>query len=134
MILIWCTGTFICYDYYIYLFLIPYAFFSRPKWIVHMGVKYMHSDYVLIGWQSDDLPEFGHIQDIAVVNELAFFVVCVYHAYSVDHHYHSFAIGKTGEVRACLLRELVDNQSFRAHMLPNRSLYITFRSYIEPIH
>lgn len=96
-----------------------------------MGFKYMQSDYVLIGWQSDDLPIFGHIQYIAVVNGLVLFGMCVYHAYGIDRHYHSFAVSNTGEVSVCLLSELVDKQTFRAHLLCNGFLYVTFRSHIE---
>ena len=34
-----------------------------------MDIKYLQSDYVLFGWQEEDLPIFGHIQYIAVFNK-----------------------------------------------------------------
>jgi len=40
----------------------------RPKWVVHMGIKYLQSDYVPLGWQEDDLPIIGRIQYITVFN------------------------------------------------------------------
>lgn len=82
-----------------------------------MGVKYMHSDYILLHWQTDDLPVFGHTQSIAIVKGLVLFELCVYHVYVIHRHYHSFAISKTGEVATYLLRELADSRSFLAHML-----------------
>ena len=91
----------------------------------------MQSDYVLIGWQNDDLPIFGHIQYIAIVNELVLFGICIYHAYGIDRHYHSFALEKsrTGEISVCSLSELVDRQTFRAHLLHDGFLYVTFCSH-----
>ena len=96
-----------------------------------MGFRYTHSDYLLIDWQNDDLPIFGHIQYIAVVNEHVLFGVCTYHAYGIDRHYHSFAISNTGEVSVCLLSDLKDRQTFRGHLLNNGFLYVTFHSHIE---
>ena len=93
----------------------------------------MHSDYILLHWQTDDLPAFGRIQSITMVKGLALFEVCVYHTYGIHRHYHSFAISKTGEVATCLLTKLVENQSFHAHLLHDGYLYITFHSHIENI-
>lgn len=95
-----------------------------------MGVKYTNSDYVLIGWLDNDLAVFGHIQNIFVINNVAFFVVIVYHAFGIDRHYHSFVIYKTGEVSTISFADLVENHIFRAH-LKCGSLFITFKSYLE---
>lgn len=40
-----------------------------------MGIKYNCLDFVIKGWQDDDLPQFGQIKDILVVNETALFHV-----------------------------------------------------------
>ena len=68
---------------------------NTPKWIIENGVKYAKSDYVLIGWQETDLPTFGRIQTILVINNVPLFVVTVYHASGIICHYHSFVIEQT---------------------------------------
>lgn len=67
----------------------------RPNWVIQMGVKYMMADYVLIGWQEDDLLIFGYIQRIIVVKNTALFELAVHKAYGIDFHYHSLCSGET---------------------------------------
>ena len=96
-----------------------------------MGTKYMIYDYVLIGWQDDDLPMFGLIQDIAVLNNNALFVVKLYNTLGINRHYHSFVISRTTEVAIVWLSELQETAVFRAHHLSDGQLLITFRYHIE---
>ena len=105
----------------------------RPKWIIYMVIKYTCLDYVVKGWQSDDLPIFGQIKDIIVVNDSALlFCVQDYETAGIDRHYHSFSISVTGEEDVVCLPELVDHHTFYGH-LHNGSIYITLRSHIEKI-
>ena len=110
-----------------------HAHICRPNWVMHMGTKYLQHDYVLLGWQEDDLPTFGRIQYIAVVNNNALFGVVKYYAFGIDRHYHSFIIKKTDEVAIYRLSELTDYQTFQAHLLRNGCLYITFHSHIANV-
>ena len=98
-----------------------------------MGIKYLQSDYVLLGWQEDDLPIFGRIQYIAVFNNNPMFGVVKYYASGIDRHYHSFIIRKTSEVAIYWLSELADYQPLQAHLLRNGCVHITFCSHIENI-
>ena len=91
----------------------------------------MPSDFVLVGWQEDDLPIFGRIQYIAVINEVALCGLCMYFTYGIDRHFHSFTLNKTGEMKLHSFTELVDNQSYRAHVLQNGVLCLTFRYHVE---
>ena len=88
----------------------------------------MKSDFVLISWQETDLPIFGQIQDIFVINGLALLVVTLYHA--CDYHFHSYLIEGTGETATKLLSSLAAFQTFRSH-LKSGSLLITFRSLLR---
>ncbi len=106
---------------------------SRPKWISHMGMKYVFSEFVLIGWQNDDSPLFGQIQYIVFVNGCVLFGVNVHCTLGIDRHYHSYVIRRSGEVAIYSLSELVDYQPFRAHRLVDGHLYITFRCHIENV-
>ena len=98
-----------------------------------MGIKYMISEFVVIGWQCDDLPIFGKIQHIAVVNDFVLFGVALYCTLGIDRHYHSYIINRTNEVAIHSLSELVDYQPIRAHFLTNGNLYITLRYHIENV-
>ena len=88
---------------------------------------------VLTGWQENDLPIFGHIQSIIVINNVALLIVSLYNAYGIDRHYHSFAVKETGEVITQCLTRLIAYQTFRTHV-KNGTLLITFRSFIENTH
>jgi len=98
-----------------------------------MDIKYLQSDYVLFGWQEEDVPIFGHIQYVAVFNNNPTFGVVKYYVLGIDRHYHSFIIKKTSEVATYWLSELVDYQPLQAHLLRNGCTLITFHSHIENI-
>lgn len=98
-----------------------------------MGIKYSHLDYIIKGWQSDDLPNFGRIENIIVVNDNAL-LFCVQDCITagIDRHYHSFSISVTGEKDIVCLPELVDHHTFYGHLV-NNGIYITLRSHIEKV-
>lgn len=97
---------------------------------MHLGVKYMHSDYILLRWQENDLPVFGRIVDIVVISSSALFEVTPYIAYGIDRHFHSFVIQRGGETEYHWLLDLCHFETFRAHS-KDGSLFITFHSHIE---
>lgn len=97
-----------------------------------MGVKYTFTEYVLIGSQDDDLPAFGQIQCIVVIEGTVLFAVTKYHTLRIDQHFHSCVINRSDEVELCSLSQLVYYHPFRAHNL-NVHQYITFRSHIENV-
>lgn len=84
-------------------------------------------------WQDDDLPIFGKIQDILVINKKVLFSVLHHTTSGIDQHYHSFVVVRTEEVSLFWLHEIVDEQPLRAHVLFNGNLYITLRSHIEKL-
>ena len=99
-----------------------------------MGSKYSVSDYLLIGWQDDDLPIFGKVHFIAVVIGKPLFATCSYHTIGIDRHYHSFVLSRGTEAYSMYwLSELPLCQPFKAHQLTNGCCYITFRSHIEKL-
>ena len=97
-----------------------------------MGIKYNYLDYVIKGWQEDDLPLFCQIKDILVVNETALFHVIECETVGIDRHYHSFSIHMTGREAVIFLSELIDYHTFQGHKLKG-NLYITTRSFIEKL-
>lgn len=106
----------------------------RPSWIISSGVKYQPQDYVIIGWQDDDLPLFGHISSIFVAQNIAFLKINTALTLGVDHHYHSLLIQKGNrEEMVVSLSELKDIRVYNAHLLSNGCLYITLRSHVENV-
>ena len=103
----------------------------RPRWVLQHGSKYSRSDYVIIGWQEDDLPLFGRINDIMLINGSVLFRVNQYRTLGIDRHYHSFCIRNTAVESVCWHSELVDYHPLQGHRLFNSNLYITLRSHIE---
>ena len=98
--------------------------------MMHLGVKYAVKDFILIGWQDDDLPLFGKIQTIAVLGKEALFITTSYPTHAISHHYHCYVVRKTDEVCAIWLDELQANTVFQCH-LRDCQLFITFRYHIE---
>ena len=96
-----------------------------------MGVKYSFSDYVIVGWQPDDLPRFGLIKDIFVAQDICYILVQEYKTIGIDRHYHSFCIEVTDEEVVFSINGMFEHHTFRAHRTDNGYLCITFSSHIE---
>ncbi len=60
LVIVYIRALCICYDV-IYLY--------SPNWIKIYGSRFSRGQYVLCGWQDDDLPMFGLIKDITVIAE-----------------------------------------------------------------
>ena len=72
--------------------------------------------YVIIGYQEDDLPLFGKIEEIAVVNEKALLCVSMYRTLRFHHHFHCYVISKDYNNQVSFwLSELADYQPLRSH-------------------
>ena len=96
------------------------------------GIKYSHFEFVIINWQEDDLPRFGLIKDILVINTRVMFCANKYTTLGINRHYHSFLIKRTFRNDVVWLSDLIDFCSYQGHCLSN-NLYITFRYHIEKI-
>ena len=109
---------------------------NRPTWIRLNGMKYQNTDYIICGWQDDDLPKFGSISTIFVVNNIAFFKVATSTTVGIDRHYHSYLVrchqNHCEETVVCATT-LIDHQPYRSHLLSNGSLYISIRSHVEKL-
>ena len=98
-----------------------------------MGSKYNHSDYVVTGWQDDDLPIFARIQDILVVYHRALLEVLQYTTEGIDRHYHGYTIKRSNNKVLLWLSDLVNFHPLQAHHLNNGYSYINLRSHIEKV-
>ncbi len=72
---------------------------------------------------SNDLPLFGQIDDILVINDNALlFRVLVCETAGIDRHYHSFSISVTDREDVICFPELVDYHTFYGYKLNNGNL------------
>ena len=89
--------------------------------------------FVIIGWQEDDLPLFGEIRDILIINFTYFLLVKVYMTVGIDRHVHSYVIkNRRDEENILSLSELPGYPSAVGHSV-NRELYVTLRSHVMKI-
>ncbi len=95
-----------------------------------MGTKYQGKYYVITTWQDDDLPRFGRIEDIIVVQDTVYFKVTCTQTLGIDRHFHSFVVKNSSNTEIVSYSELADHQVFNAHTV-NQTMYITFQSHIE---
>ena len=109
-------------------------YIDRPSWIFLNGVKYQIADYVITGWQDDDLPLFSYISSIYVVNNIPFFKATANRTCGVDRHFHSYlleACPDEPEENITCVSSLIDHQAYQSHLLCNGGLYINVRSNVE---
>ena len=90
---------------------------TRPKWVILTGIKYSYFDYVLIGWQDDDLPLFGRVHDILVFESSVSFKVRKYETLGINRHYHSFCIKKRCDYSLYWNSELLDYYPYQGQMV-----------------
>ena len=107
-----------------------------PSLIVLNRVKYELTDYVITGWQADDLPIFSCISTIYVVNHTPFFKVAANRTVGVGRHYHSFlleACPDEQEESIVCVSSFIDHQTYQTHLVHNGGLYVNVRSHVEKV-
>lgn len=108
----------------------------RLKWIVYQRVKFERNDFVLMGWQENDLPQFALVTDIIHVssNDIVLLKAQGYHTVGIDRHYHSYIIECIpSSIYTVHLSKLKHFQPFKSHIKSGFE-FITFRSYVEVLH
>ena len=109
---------------------------DRPSWIILNGIKYQITDYIITGWQYNDLPSFSCISAIYVVNNTPFFKAAASKTLGFDCHYHSFLLeAYPDEQKESILcvSSLIDHQTYQAHQLCNGGRYINVRAHVEKV-
>ncbi len=105
--------------------------FYRPNWIKLYGQEFHHSEYVLCGWQEDDLPLFGRIKDILVVVGTPLFTLSLYQTLGINNHLLCFAITSAHQSSVIRVSELVHRKTLCAHSsFGDSHLYIAMRSRV----
>ena len=61
----------------------------RPKWIKCQGTVYRLAQFVLSGWQGDDLLQLSKIEELISIQDVAIMIATHYHTVEIDRHYRS---------------------------------------------
>lgn len=104
----------------------------RPNWIKIYGEEYHREDFVHLGWQQNDLPEFGKIFDILIIAEFPFVYVERYKSLGINEHILGYLIEHT-YVNSCIyMSELPYKNTVDAHSyMGDGGLYVVMKSYLE---
>lgn len=81
---------------------------------------------MLIGWQDDDLPQFGEITDLLAITSTHLMAVKVYSTEGLDRHVHSYVIQSTDRLNLISLCELSVYPPTVCHSV--HRLYVTTKS------
>ncbi len=91
---------------------------------------YRPTQFVLIGWQDDDLPRFGKIKDLLLAQNVAMLAVLQYDTSGIDHHYHSYLICSTHHECIIPLTHLDQSHSPVNVKAIASGVYLTLRYHI----
>lgn len=106
-------------------------FKNSPSWIHIYGNRYARDQYVLCGWQDDDLPGFAQIKDIALVTECPLLVLEKFSTAGINNHLLSYLIVSTKHVFVMKLSSLPMKDPLYAHIYPgDDNLYIVLKYHV----
>ena len=107
----------------------------RPTWIKIYGEEYHRGEFIHLGWQQDDLPEFGKILDIIVIAEFPFLYVEKYRSLGINQHILGYLIEHTYANCCIYLSSVPFKSTFDAHSyIGDGGLYVILKSHLEQIN
>jgi len=106
-----------------------YPLNARPKWIKCQGTVYHLAQFVLTGWQDDDLPQFSKIDDLIYIQSVAIIVATQYHTVGIDRHYHSYLIAITRCKSVIPLTNVNSHPPVNVRVLPS-GMHLTLRYHV----
>lgn len=110
-------------------------FNCRPNWIGVYGERYYRNEFVLVGFQDDDLPAFGKINDIVVASgTIPLLAVNLYKTVGINSHIAAYQILRTNHRSTVLLSSLTNKHILYSHpYIGDNNTYITLRSHVPNI-
>ena len=95
------------------------------------GEKFYRSEFVILDFQSDDLPLFGKIEEILVVaSNLPLLAVKIYRTEGINVHIDGYQVSPTNKIIVVLLSNIKYKHSFASHtFIGDGFLYIVSKSH-----
>ena len=99
------------------------------------GSKHRTGQFVLVGWQEDDLPEFSKVRDLIVVENQHLLILSTYFTLGIDRHYHSYVVKSTFKELVIDVKCVCDYHPVYVHKMSNtNTLYIAMKSHSMCVH
>jgi hypothetical protein len=102
----------------------------RPNWIKVCGNTYRLSEFLVVGWQDNDLPEFGKIEQLMMVSHVPIAALTLYDTQGIDRHYHSYAVSSTSQVKIIGIEQFEGYPPVIGHYINSQSQYIVVRTCV----
>ena len=104
---------------------------DRPKWISIYGERFYNQEFVLIGFQDDDLPYFGKIRDILMICGTPLFVIANFKTVCLYSHLSAYEVMQTNNESVVLITELTSRQPYYSHLyVGDCQTYIAMKSNV----
>ena len=94
------------------------------------GNTYSLSSFVLVSFQEDDLPQFGKIELLIVVEQEAFAPLILYTTEGIDSHYHCFVITCSNEKKLIFIKDLNGSLPLYGHSYGSNIKCVVLRQSI----
>ena len=96
------------------------------------GEKFYKSEFVILDFQSDDLPLFGKIGEIVVVgSRFPLLVVKIYRTDRINMHIDGYQVSATNTTSIVFLSSIIYKHSFCSHtFIGDGFLYIVLKSHV----
>ena len=108
-----------------------FLFSFSPSWIHVHGETYHPSEFVICGFQDDDLPLFARIDDIMVITATPVLSVRVFRTVGINNHLQCYAIEHAHQRSFILVTQLVHPEPLSPHQkLGDKNIYIALRTYV----
>ena len=95
------------------------------------GYTYQPNNFIIVGFQQDDLPKFSKIDEILLIGDNPLVLTTEYNTNGIMHHYHSYSITSDKIQREFHLKDIVDPRPLITHTIrdvSNYHLHISIRS------
>lgn len=105
---------------------------NRPNWIKIYGEEYHRGEFIHLGWQQNDLPEFGKLMDIIIAAGFPFYYVEKYETVGINSHILGYHIHHS-YITSCVHASVPPyKNTFSAHSyIGDGRLYIVLKSHLE---
>lgn len=84
---------------------------------------------MVVGYQDDDLPKFGMIEELLSVKGIVFVALTMYINEGIYSHYHSYVVGRTCQKKLMLIKELDGHPPTIGHTSSSQQVYILLHVY-----
>ena len=102
-----------------------------PNWIKIYGETYHRSEFVICGFQEDDLPIFGRIDAIMVITGTPIFSLRIFRTLGLSNHLLCYAIERLHKTSLVLLSQLMHKEPLTPHQRTgDDNVYITLRFHV----